>query len=115
VLSCLTVIGIPFGLQSFKLAGYALWPFGRAVVNRPNRDVGLSGLGNVLWFFLGGWYLVLLHLVAGVFLCLTIIGLPLGIASIKMASLALAPFGKQIVDKSELQRMPGVVVVSQIG
>jgi uncharacterized membrane protein YccF (DUF307 family) len=72
--------GIPFGIQSFKLAGYALWPFGRVVVQRPGRDAGLSTLGNVLWFFLGGFWLAMGHLLVGLLLCLTIIGIPLGIA-----------------------------------
>jgi uncharacterized membrane protein YccF (DUF307 family) len=93
----LTIIGIPFGLQSFKLAGYALWPFGRSLVKRPGRHVTVSVIGNVLWFFLGGWYLALGHLISGVLLCLTIIGIPLGIGSFKMAGAALHPFGREVV------------------
>jgi uncharacterized membrane protein YccF (DUF307 family) len=97
ILNCVTIIGIPFGIQSFKLASYALWPFGRMVINDPNRDAGLGCLGNAIWFVLGGFWLALAHLLTGVLLCLTIVGIPLGIASFKMAGLALAPFGKQIV------------------
>lgn len=97
VLNCLLVITIPFGVQAFKLAGYALWPFGRMVVHRPDRDVALGCLGNGIWFVFGGIWLALAHLLAGVLLCLTLIGIPLGVASFKMAGLALAPFGKQIV------------------
>ncbi len=97
VLNCITIIGIPFGIQSFKLAGYALWPFGRMVVHRPDRVVAFGCLGNVIWFFLGGFWLALAHVVTGVLLCLTIIGIPLGIADFKLAGLALAPFGKQVV------------------
>ena len=115
IFSCLTIIGVPFGVQAFKLAGYALWPFGRVVVYKPNRDVGLSTLGNVVWFIFGGWYLVLAHLFAGLLLCLTIVGIPLGIALFKMAGLAIAPFGKQIVSSSQLNQMPGVIIVSQVG
>lgn len=115
VVNMITIIGIPFGIQSFKLAGYALWPFGRVVVQRPGRDVGLSTLGNVLWFFLGGFWLAMAHLVLGLLLCLTIVGIPLGLASIKMAGLAIAPFGKQIVSRSQVANMSGFVVVSQIG
>ena len=98
VANCLTIIGIPFGIASFKLAGYALWPFGRAVVRDPQRDAALSTIGNILWLVLGGVALVLAHLVLGVLLCLTVIGIPLGIASFKMARLALTPFGHRVVD-----------------
>lgn len=115
IINMITIIGIPFGIQSFKLAGYALWPFGRVVVQRPGRDAGLSTLGNVLWFFLGGFWLALGHLFVGLLLCATIIGIPLGLASIKMAGLAIAPFGKQVVQRSQLAAMPWVTVVSQVG
>lgn len=98
IANCLTIIGIPFGIASFKLAGYALWPFGRAVIRDPHRDAALSAIGNVLWLVLGGVWLALAHLVLGVLLCLTVIGIPLGVASIKMARLALTPFGHRVVD-----------------
>lgn len=106
LLNMITIIGIPFGIQAFKLAGYALWPFGRVVVDRPGRDAALSTLGNVLWFILGGWFLILMHLVTGLVMMLTIIGIPLGLANIKMAGLALAPFGKQIVSLDSLRVAP---------
>lgn len=70
------IITIPFGVQSFKLAGYALWPFGRMVVQGPNSDVALGCLGNALWFVFGGAWMALAHLVTGVLLCPTIIGQP---------------------------------------
>ena len=85
ILNCITIIGIPFGVQSFKLAGYALWPFGRVVVERPGASPTLGCLGNVLWLVLGGLALALGHVLAGVLLCITIIGIPLGLASFKMA------------------------------
>jgi uncharacterized membrane protein YccF (DUF307 family) len=97
VIQCITIIGIPFGIQSFKLAGYALWPFGRMVIARTDRDAALSCLGNVIWLVLGGIWLALGHLFTGLLLCLTIIGIPFGIASFKLAGLALAPFGKTVV------------------
>jgi len=96
-LCCLTVSGIPFGLASFRLAGYALWPFGRTVVPNPDRVPGVSAVGNVIWFLLGGWWLALGHLLTGCLLCLTIIGIPFGIAGFKMAGLALTPLGHRIV------------------
>ncbi len=97
IANCLTIIGIPFGIQAFKLAGFALWPFGRAVVRDPRRDAALSTLGNVIWLVLGGAVLALAHLLLGLLLCLTVIGIPLGLASMKMARLALTPFGRRVV------------------
>jgi uncharacterized membrane protein YccF (DUF307 family) len=106
VLMCITIIGIPFGVQAFKLAVYALWPFGRILVPSPTRHRGLSVVANVLWFVLAGWWLALEHLVAGILLCLTIIGIPLGVACFKMAGAALVPFGKEIVRLGDLARVP---------
>ena len=93
----ITIIGIPFGIQSFKLAGYALWPFGRTVVYRTDRDESLSCLGNIIWLVLAGVWLAFGHVLTGVLLCITIIGIPFGIASFKLAGLALTPFGKTVV------------------
>jgi uncharacterized membrane protein YccF (DUF307 family) len=108
---CITIIGIPFGVQAFKLAGYALWPFGRALVPRANRMKGLSAVGNVLWFVLAGWWLALEHLLVGILLCITIIGIPLGVASFKMAGAALVPFGKEIVALESLSAAERETVV----
>ena len=102
VLLAITIIGLPFAKQSLKLGGYALWPFGRALIQSPTRHKGLSVIGNILWFVLAGWWLALGHLITGVALCLTIIGIPLGIADIKMAGAALVPFGRQVVSAREL-------------
>jgi uncharacterized membrane protein YccF (DUF307 family) len=110
---CITIIGIPFGVQSFKLAGYALWPFGRVLVPSPTRLKGLSVIANILWFILAGWWLALAHLLTGILLCLTIIGIPLGVADFKMAGAALVPFGKEIVRTTDLaQPTPGAISVS---
>lgn len=112
LLLCITIIGIPFGVQSFKLAGYALWPFGRELVPSPTRLKGLSVVANVLWFVLAGWWLALVHLVTGILLCLTIIGIPLGVADFKMAGAALVPFGKEIVRTTDLAQPPsGTIAV----
>jgi uncharacterized membrane protein YccF (DUF307 family) len=97
VVQCITIIGVPFGIQSFKLAGYALWPFGRVVVQRADRDPALSCLGNAIWIVLSGLWLAIGHVVTGLLLCLTIIGIPFGVASFKLAGLALVPFGKVVV------------------
>jgi uncharacterized membrane protein YccF (DUF307 family) len=105
-----TIIGIPFSIQAFKLAGFTIWPFGRVLVPSPERHKGLSVIGNILWFVLAGWWLALGHLVSGVALCLTIIGIPLGVGSFKLAAAALVPFGKEIVETSALaQDTPGAI------
>jgi uncharacterized membrane protein YccF (DUF307 family) len=107
-----TIIGIPFGMQSFKLAGYALWPFGRMLIPAQTRRKKLSVVANLLWFVLAGWWLALSHLLFGCLLCLTIIGIPLGVGSFKMAGAAFAPFGKVIVRKSDITTAPtGAVAV----
>ncbi len=97
VLACLLIVTIPFGIASFRLAGYAVWPFGRRVVVA--RDAGLpSVLGNVVWIVLFGWELAVLHVVAGLLLMVTIVGIPFGVASLKLAALALVPLGTRVVD-----------------
>ena len=90
------IITIPFGIASFRIAGYVLWPFGRTVERQPSAGIG-SAIGNVLWIILFGWWLALGHLVAGALLCLTIIGIPLGIASFKIIPVTLVPLGTRIV------------------
>ena len=102
ILLAITIVGLPFAKQSLKLAGYALWPFGRALVQSPTRHKGLSTVGNVLWFVLAGWGLALGHVLTGIALCLTVIGIPLGIADFKMAGAALVPFGRTVVRAREL-------------
>lgn len=98
VLLCITVIGIPFGIAAFRIGRYALWPFGRDVVVRPDAGTG-SAVGNVLWLVLAGWWIALGHVVTGIGLCLTIIGIPLALANFKMIPIALLPLGREIVDR----------------
>ena len=98
-LMMITIIGIPFGLQTLKMALLALYPFGKEVRSCPDSGGCLSILMNILWIFLGGIWISLSHLVFGVLLSITIIGLPFGIQHFKLAGLALTPFGKEIVDK----------------
>jgi uncharacterized membrane protein YccF (DUF307 family) len=97
VINCLFIITIPFGVQAFKLAGFALWPFGRVVVDRPGANSVASGCGNIIWILTGGIWLALGHALTGILLCVTIIGIPFGIQSFKLMGLALTPFGKMVV------------------
>ena len=96
LLFCITIIGIPFGLQLFKIAGLALWPFGREVVPGPNDTGCLAVVMNIIWILCGGIEIALLHLGFGIACCLTIIGIPFGLQHFKMMLLAFVPFGKQI-------------------
>ena len=90
------IITIPFGVAALRIARFALWPFGRTVVKRPDAGVA-SGIGNVLWLILCGWWLALGHLVTGIAECLTIIGIPLGLANFKLIPLSLLPLGREII------------------
>lgn len=94
-----TIIGIPFGIQTLKLALIALWPFGKEMRSTPSDGGCLSTLMNVLWIFCGGIWIALTHLVTGAVLCITVIGIPFGLQHFKMAGLALTPFGKIFIDK----------------
>lgn len=96
VVLCILIITIPWGIASFRIAGYALWPFGRTIVDKPSSGT-FSFIGNVIWVILAGWWLALAHIVSGIALCVTIIGIPLGIADFKMVPISLAPLGKDIV------------------
>jgi uncharacterized membrane protein YccF (DUF307 family) len=96
IVCCILIITIPFGLASFRIANYALWPFGRTIEQR--REAGaMSAIGNVIWIVFAGWWLAIGHIVTGVLLCLTIIGIPLGIANLKMIPISLIPLGSRIV------------------
>jgi uncharacterized membrane protein YccF (DUF307 family) len=99
----LLIITIPFGIASLRIALFALWPFGRTIVRHPAHGVA-STVGNVLWFLLAGWWLALAHLVTGVLLCLTIVGIPLGLANFKLIPVSLTPLGREIVDAHDARR-----------
>ena len=94
----ITIIGIPFGLQSLKLAEVALWPFGKKVVKSETASGCLSLLMNVIWFFVGGLPIALTHLLFGILFYITILGIPFGNQHFKLMKLAFVPFGKKIVD-----------------
>jgi len=100
VVMCILIVTIPFGIASFRLAAFTLWPFGRTLV--PRADAGApSFVGNVLWFLLAGLWMAIAHVVTGLLLCLTIVGIPLGIADFKLAAAAIAPLGKDIVSTDD--------------
>jgi uncharacterized membrane protein YccF (DUF307 family) len=91
------VVTIPFGVAALRLASYSLWPFGRTLVAKPSAGLA-SGAANVLWVVLAGWWLALGHIVAGVAQCVTIIGIPFGVANFKLVSAAFWPLGREVVD-----------------
>lgn len=96
ILLMLTIIGIPFGLQTMKLAALALWPFGSKVVDDGWPSGCLAGIMNIIWWFIGGVPIALTHLGWGILLCITIIGIPFGLQHFKLMKLALFPFGTSI-------------------
>lgn len=96
VICCALIITIPWGIASFRIAGYVLWPFGREVVRRGDAGFG-SALGNIVWFVFAGWWLAIWHLVTAALLAITIIGLPLAWANVKLIPVTLTPLGRQIV------------------
>jgi len=104
VVMCIGIITIPFAIASFRIAAYALWPFGATVVQGEDAGVA-STIGNVLWVLLCGWWLALAHLVTGFAQCLTIIGIPLGLANLKLIPLAFWPLGREIISVEEAEAM----------
>jgi uncharacterized membrane protein YccF (DUF307 family) len=106
------IITIPFGIASARIALFCLWPFGRTIVRRPDAGAG-STIGNIIWFVLAGWWLAIGHVITGVLMCLTIIGIPLGLANFKLIPVSLTPFGREIVDIDQARRLgiqPAVVM-----
>ena len=98
------IVTIPFGIASARIALFCLWPFGRTIVRRPDAGAG-SLIGNVIWFVFAGWWLALGHVITGVLMCLTIIGIPLGLANFKLIPVSLTPFGRDIVDIEQARRL----------
>lgn len=94
ILLCLTIIGIPFGLQCFKIGVASLFPFGKKITDMPGTSSSVSLVLNIIWIFIGGIWIALSHLLLGVILCITIIGIPFGIQHFKLMQLGFMPFGK---------------------
>jgi uncharacterized membrane protein YccF (DUF307 family) len=96
IICCILIITIPFGLAAFRIANYALWPFGRTIVRRETAGVA-STVGNVIWVIVAGIWLAIGHVITGILLCITVIGIPLGLANFKMVPISLTPLGREIV------------------
>ncbi|MEU8515674.1 YccF domain-containing protein [Kitasatospora sp. NPDC048722] len=100
IICCVLIITIPFGIASFRIAGYVLWPFGRTVVER--RDAGAAScVGNVIWLVFAGWWLAIAHFLTSIPLFLSIIGIPFGWANLKMIPISLTPLGREIVSTDQ--------------
>jgi uncharacterized membrane protein YccF (DUF307 family) len=100
VICCILIVTIPFGLAAFRMADFALWPFGRQLVRR--ADAGApSVIGNIIWFVVAGWWLALGHLATAIALAITIIGIPLAVANLKLIPVSLVPLGRVIVSTEE--------------
>jgi uncharacterized membrane protein YccF (DUF307 family) len=102
VICCILIVTIPFGLAAFRIADFTLWPFGRRLVRRADAGVP-SAIGNIIWFVVAGWWLALGHLVTAIALAVTIIGLPLAVANLKLIPVSLVPLGRVIVDTDDVQ------------
>ena len=111
------IITIPFGVQSFRLASFTLWPFGRVMVARPGASAGLSAIGNIIWILFGGIWLAIGHVFAALLNAITIIGLPFAVAHLKLAGAALTPVGNRVVsiEDARAQGMAVSVEVAPIG
>lgn len=111
------IVTIPFGIQAFKLAGFALWPFGRVMVEIPGKGGCLNTVGNVIWILLAGIWLAIAHIFWALLLAITIIGIPFAVANVKLAGAALVPFGRSVMsgDAAAAQSYPVVVGVEPLG
>jgi len=100
VICFILIVTIPFGFAAFRMANYTLWPFGRTLVKKPTAGLG-SAIGNVIWFILAGWWLALGHIITAIAMFITIIGIPLGLANLKLVPVSVTPLGREIVDADE--------------
>jgi uncharacterized membrane protein YccF (DUF307 family) len=97
IICCILIVTIPFGIASFRIAAYALWPFGRTVVRDP-RAGAMSTIGNVIWLIFAGVWLAIGHVLTSIPLFISVIGIPLGVANLKLVPVSLLPLGARIVD-----------------
>ena len=97
LICCILIVTIPWGIASFRIAVFTLWPFGRVIERTPQAGLG-STLGNVVWFVVAGWWLALGHLFTAAALAITVVGIPLAIANLKLIPVSLTPLGRRIVD-----------------
>ncbi|HEY6696087.1 MAG TPA: YccF domain-containing protein [Solirubrobacteraceae bacterium] len=111
LLMLILIITIPFGIAAGRMALFCVWPFGRTLVRRADAGVA-STIGNVIWFILAGWWLALGHLITGVLMCITIIGIPLGLANFKLIPVSITPLGREIVDVDGARRLGATDVVA---
>ncbi|MFA4927945.1 MAG: YccF domain-containing protein [Patulibacter sp.] len=112
LLMIIPIITIPFSIASFRIALFCVWPFGRTVIVRPDGNGAMAGVGNVIWLIFAGWWLALGHLITGVLLCLTVIGIPFGVQNFKLISVSLLPLGKEVVTYSEARARSGEQLAS---
>ena len=110
ILACILIITIPFGIAAFRIAGFVVWPFGRTTVPKPTAGVG-SFIGNIVWLILLGWELALAHLATALLLAVTIIGIPLAVANVKLIPVSLWPLGREVV-AIEVARKRGIAVTT---
>lgn len=96
IILCITIVGIPFGIQTFKLAALAIWPFGKEIRTKETGSGCVSTLMNLIWIFIGGIWISLTHVFFGLIFAITIIGIPFAKQHFKLAALALTPFGKEV-------------------
>lgn len=109
LLACVFIVTIPFGVASFRMASFALWPFGRTVVQKPGAGAG-SAIGNVIWFVVAGLWLAIAHVTTAIAQAVTIIGIPLAIANLKMIPVTVFPMGKDIVSVDDPRAVGGTSV-----
>ena len=115
IIGCLLIVTIPFGIASLRIAGYALWPFGRTVVDtRPGLGV-FTGLGNIIWFVVAGLWIAIGHVLTAIPMFVSIIGIPLAIANLRMIPVSLMPLGETIVDSGHARSLPRYVPAAQAG
>ena len=114
LIACIFIVTIPFGVAAFRIGVFALWPFGQTVVKRPTAGAG-STIGNVIWFVVAGLWLSIAHVVTGLILCATIIGIPLGLANFKLIKVSLEPFGREIVPHAPHQHQQVAAHVIPLG